>query len=631
MIHWVEILRVLLVITAVCFLISGLDDAFVDLYYYAWKLYRWLFVVRKYTPLSEDDLRKVEEKPIAIMVPAWQEHAVIARMLEHTLRTVDYDNYEIFVGTYPNDEATMMAVASVQDHNPRVHRIVCPHEGPTNKADCLNWVTEGIRLYEKTANKQFEIFVMHDSEDIVHPLTLKSMNYLIPRFDMVQLPVTPLEMPWKSFTAGTYLDEFAEFHGKDLLVRERIARMIPSAGVGTGFSRQGFDELASKTHNQLFNVETLTEDYDIGFRLKDLDRRSIILQFQIERAQVVQTGLFRKREKVKRVREWVTTREFFPVRFRDAVRQKSRWIVGIVFQGWRRLGWRGGWGMRYMLWRDRKALLGNFLNIAGYAIVFSMLGTYLYNAIANPVPPSYFPLLVRKGTWVWYVVWADTILMCHRFLQRAVAVWRFAGWGQAVLSIPRLFWGNVLNFAAVTRASWQFLKWMWTGRTIAWAKTDHAFPDEKQLVEFRRKLGDLLLENRFVSMSNLAHALKVQKETGERLGEVLIRLGYVDEDHLFSVLRMQSETGVAQSGRTMLGEMLMRAGVISGSQLEAALRLQKQTGKRLGVVLEEMGFISHEAVQAHLKRQFEMRSASIFVPDQVDAVGVGEPEVLTEG
>lgn len=606
--HWIEILRWVLAITAVCFLISGLDDLFVDVYYYGWKLYRRLYVAGKYAPLTEEDLRKPEEKPIAIMVPAWHEHVVIASMLEHTLRTLDYRNYEIFVGTYPNDEATMMAVASVQEHDPRVHRIVCPHDGPTNKADCLNWVTEGIRVYEKTANKQFEIFVMHDSEDIAHPLALKLMNYLIPRIDMVQLPVTPLEVPWRNFTAGTYLDEFAEFHGKDLLVRERVASMVPSAGVGTGFSRQAFDELASKTRNQLFNVETLTEDYDIGFRLKELARKSIILQFRIERAQIVRAGLFRKREKVKRVREWVTTREFFPMRFRDAVRQKSRWIVGIVFQGWHRLGWRGGVGMRYMLWRDRKALLGNFINIVGYVLVFAIFGTYLYNAIAHPEASSYFPVLVRKGTWTWYVVLAVTVLMCHRVLQRAIAVYRFAGWGQALLSIPRLVWGNVLNFAAVSRASWQFLKWSITGEKIAWAKTDHAFPDEKQLVEFRRKLGDLLLENRLVSMSQLTHALRIQKETGELLGEVLTRLGYIEQDHLHSTLRMQGGTALAQARPAMLGQLLLRAGIISGSQLETALLLQKQSGKLLGVVLEEMGCISNETTRAYLERQSAERA-----------------------
>jgi bacteriophage N4 adsorption protein B len=623
MIAWAKILYWSLVIAGVCFLFSGIDDLFVDAYYYIRKLYRRLFVAKKYPQLTEDDLRKVAEKPIAILVPAWQEQAVIAQMLEHTLRTVDYGDYEIFVGTYPNDEPTMMAVASVQERDARVHRIVCPHDGPTNKADCLNWVVEGIRLYEKTAGKRLEIFVMHDSEDIVHPLSLKLINYLIPRIHMVQLPVTPLEMPWTKFTAGTYLDEFAECHTKDLLVRERVSRMVPSAGVGTGFSRQALDELAGKTANQLFNIETLTEDYDIGFRLKDLAKKAILLQFRIERARVVRTGLFRKREKIKHVREWVATREFFPARFRDAVRQKSRWIVGIVFQGWRHLGWRGSAGMRYMLWRDRKALFGSFLNIVGYLLLFSLLGTYLYNLIATPEAPTHFPVLVREGTWLWYVILADTILMCHRIMQRALAVRRLASWPQALLSIPRLFWGNVLNFVAVSKATWHFLKSAWTGQKIAWAKTAHAFPDEKQLVEFRRKLGDLLLDNRLISMKQLAHAIEVQKQTGELLGETLIRLGYVQEEALVPVLRAQMRAGTAQPGRVLLGELLLRTGVITVGQLETALQRQKRSGRRLGAILEELGYISHEAVLRHLQRQSDILAGAAGAPEFARRAGVG--------
>src|SRR6516162_11214028 len=298
---WMAILRWFLIVAAVGFVLSGLDDLYVDAYYYIRWLYRRLFIVKRYPRLSEEDLRRVPEKRVAVMIPAWHEHAVIAQMLDHTL-CLDYGNYEIFVGTYPNDEPTMLAVSSLQERDLRVHRIVCPHDGPTNKADCLNWVFEGIRLQEKRTGERFEIFVIHDSEDIVHPLTLKLMNYLIPRIEMVQLPVVPLEMPWHHLTAGTYLDEFAEFHTKDLLVRERVARMIPSAGVGTGFSRGAFEELSRNKRNQLFNVETLTEDYDFGFRLKELHKKSILLHYSVERTQLVRAGWFGKREKLKKVR-----------------------------------------------------------------------------------------------------------------------------------------------------------------------------------------------------------------------------------------------------------------------------------------------------------------------------------------
>ncbi len=59
---------------------------------------------------------------------------------------------------------------------------------------------------------------------MVHPLSMELFNHLIPRKDMVQLPVIPMEMPLRHFTAGTYMDEFAESHTKDLLVRSASPR-----------------------------------------------------------------------------------------------------------------------------------------------------------------------------------------------------------------------------------------------------------------------------------------------------------------------------------------------------------------------------------------------------------------------
>lgn len=536
---WFDFLRWFLVVAAIGFILSGADDLFVDVYYYWRRLYRRLLVAKKYSKLTEEDLRTGAEQPIAVMIACWQEQAVIGKMLENTLKWLDYRHYEVFVGTYPNDEDTMLAVAAVQERDPRVHRIVCPHHGPTSKGDCLNWVFEGIRLHEKQHGKKFAAFVIHDSEDIIHPLSLKLYNHLIPRVHMVQLPVVPLEMSWRHFTAGTYLDEFAEFHTKDLLVRERVSGMIPSAGVGTALSREAVELLAASRKNQLFSVETVTEDYDFGFRLKELELKAILLQFAIERTQVVRTGLFRRREALRKVKELVATREFFPARFGDAVRQKQRWIFGIVFQGWKQIGWTGGSGMRYMIWRDRKALFTNVINIAGYILLVLYLGTLLAVWVWPRLARPRLPILVPHGSTVWTLVVVATGLMAHRWIQRIVAVRRVAGWHQAVLSIPRVVWGNLINFTAVWGASRQFLSWRKTGGRVAWAKTTHAFPSEAHLVEFRRKLGDLLLENRLLSLNHLQHAMEVQQQTGERLGDVLTRLGYIEEADLTPVLAGQ--------------------------------------------------------------------------------------------
>ena len=87
------------------------------------------------------------------MIPAWDEKAVIFRMLLNTVATVDYRNYHIFVGTYPNDEATKMEVEKAREIYPNIDVIVTPSDGPTNKADCLNWLSRAYGSSRKTTTR----------------------------------------------------------------------------------------------------------------------------------------------------------------------------------------------------------------------------------------------------------------------------------------------------------------------------------------------------------------------------------------------------------------------------------------------------------------------------------------------
>ncbi|UPT75143.1 MAG: glycosyl transferase family protein [Elusimicrobiota bacterium] len=519
--------------TAVAILVSGLDDMFIDVWYYAGEARRRLRPVgrRKY---SEAELRALPEQAIAIMIPAWHEDAVIAHMLRNTLKTVEYANYDIFIGTYPNDEATMLAVASVAESEPRIHRIVTPNDGPTNKADCLNWIIAGIKRYDKEHSRDYKIYMLHDSEDLVHPLSFKLMNAHVPAHaSMAQLPVVPFESPAKELTAGTYLDEFAESHLKDMVVRERLSGMVPSAGVGTGFSSAALDRLALKHNNQIFNVNTFTEDYDLAFRLNAIGEKSILLQYFVEKTRVSGRGLAIERE-------LVGTREYFPDNFHDAVRQKARWTLGIVFHGWRERGWEGGPALRYMIWRDRKTLLTNSVNMLGYLLLLDGLASAYLGLHLTGEPFARIP----EGSWVWNVIAVDGLLLFNRCVQRVVTIARVSNRRQAALSLPRIIWGNVINFFAVAKASWLFGRATLTGKQPVWAKTAHAFPTEEQLMGYKRKLGDLLLEARLLTLTHLTEALAKQKESGRLLGDILVDLGYVSEDDVVSVLGGQLKVDV---------------------------------------------------------------------------------------
>lgn len=263
-------LEVVTAVVGVIILLSSLDDLFIDAWFWLRELKRSLTVKRRYTPLSAEQLRAKEEQPLAIMVPAWLEYDVISSMLETMVSTLEYKNYMIFAGTYQNDQRTIDEVERMRRRYRQLVRVEVPHDGPTCKADCLNWIVQAIFAQDEKQPVPFAGVILHDSEDVLHPLELKYYNYLLPRIDFIQLPVTSLERHWYELVAGTYMDEFAEWHTKDLVVRESLSKMVPSAGVGTCFSRHALVELAAETNNQPFNTDTLTEDYDIG------DRKSVV-------------------------------------------------------------------------------------------------------------------------------------------------------------------------------------------------------------------------------------------------------------------------------------------------------------------------------------------------------------------
>ncbi len=481
--------KALLAVVGIVCLLSGIDDFFIDVCF-------MVMAVRRYRPaelerpLTEAELCAGLEQPIAIMVPAWDESAVIRRMVDNILNSVRYGNYHVFVGTYPNDPATQREVDAVAASFPNVHRVVCPNAGPTCKSDCLNWIYQAILDCEASEGITFQVFVIHDAEDLPHALSFKVFNRLMPRHDMVQLPVLCLPFAWHRFTGGHYLDEFAEQHFKDVPVRQFLTGSIPAAGVGCAFSRRAFRLLARDSDNQVFSLDSLTEDYELGLRLGRYRLSQVFVKAAIER-RVIEPGRLTGRPRQVTTREYVATWEYFPSKFRQARRQKSRWILGITLQGWKGLGWRGDLWTKYALFRDRKGLLTNQIVMLGYVAVAFVVTVWITTVV---VADAYrYPPLVETGSWVWYVMWVNAGFMGERLLQRALCVQRFYGWRQAALAVPRQIWSNVVNFAATSRALRLYARHLVTGSPIAWDKTGHVFPSEAELLRRRQGAGEFLV------------------------------------------------------------------------------------------------------------------------------------------
>jgi adsorption protein B len=534
---WIAILvfatQFLLAGCGIVFFVSGIDDLFIDISYVIWRKRARLSPCAVHPSGPEGRLSVLAEQAVAIMIPAWHEAAVIRPMLTNTLRTVAYTNYHIFVGTYPNDPETQSEVGKVSAEFPNVHRVVCENAGPTCKADCLNWIFQSIRRYETEHHTVFSIVLMQDCEDCVHPLCLKVFNDLVPQYDMVQLPVFPLVEQSNLFTSGHYIDEFAEYHGKDIFIRALLSRAIPAAGVGCAFSRNALTRLADNNNKELFNTSSLTEDYEFGLRLGSLGMRSVFLN-QFMPHFTAKDDAWRPRDRADR---WIAVREYFPSTFKAAVIQKARWVVGIAIQGWRNIGWKGNLAMRYMLFRDRKAIVTNQVSLLGYAIVVFVVSFQMYTWL---VPDSYrYPPLVERGSWLWNLLLVNLGFLGNRLGWRFYCVRRIYGYKQAFLALPRQIWANLINGCATNRAIYLFARSTILRRKIAWDKTAHVLPSPISIGTYRRRIGELLIEQGLISNEQLQQALAVQERFAAPIGFILVSVGCIRDRELIPALAQQ--------------------------------------------------------------------------------------------
>ncbi|MBN8539484.1 MAG: glycosyltransferase [Deltaproteobacteria bacterium] len=437
----------------------AVDDLFIDL----------MSAIKRLRPkaVGKDELRswrQQSQKNIAVVVANWHEEDVIERMLRGNLSRLEYARVWFFVGVYPNDEATVEAARRAARNDSRVVVVENPVPGPTTKGQMLNVIFRRTFEVESRIGSQFDIFLMHDSEDVLHPQSLLMINAeMTSGFDFVQIPVFSFARKASMIVGSTYIDEFAEIHTKDLLVRDYLKAGIPSAGVGTAISRRLVQNLMSTQHGSVLNETSLTEDYILGLTTAHLGYRSKFVSRYIPH--------YDRNGKLVR-REFIATREYFPSEWGRAVRQKGRWIHGIVLQGRRLLKFEGSPARRYFLMRDRKGPVTAIVGVLGVMVLLGNLllrtfapdvyETQILPLFSSPIIVSLFGFNLMAGTF--------------RAAQRGYAVWLTQDMATACLSLFRIPVGNFLNFAAVLRAISQDRVARSTGAAPKWTKTIHELP-----------------------------------------------------------------------------------------------------------------------------------------------------------
>jgi len=147
----------------------------------------------------------------------------------------------------------------------------------------------------------------------------------------------------------------------------------------------------------------------------------------------------------------------------------------------------------------------------------------------------------------------------------------------------------------------------------------------------KRKLGEILLDHKFITEDQLAQGIEEQKISKKRLGEILTELGFVTQEKLAQALAAQLEK-LAPEGPLLvipplikskkLGEILLNYSLITKDQLAKGIEEQKRTNRRLGEVLTEMGWVNEEklarALSAQLGIPYVDLNTVVVEPEAID-------------
>lgn len=434
----------LLLFAAVWFALGALDEIAVD------GLWLWLRLTGRVRTGRVDRQATAPLRGVAaVLVPAWREADVIGTTIRHALSVWPQADLRLYVGCYRNDPATLAALIGIGG-DPRLRIVIHNREGPTTKADCLNRLYAAVVEDEQRGGYRARAIILHDAEDMVHPAGLALLDQGLDTADFVQLPVRAEPQPQSPWIGGHYCDEFAESHGKAMVVRDWLGAGLPAAGVGCAFSRAAIEAIAEQRGGRdPFAAECLTEDYEFGLLIREVGRHGRFVRMRDADGALV------------------ATREFFPARLVPAVRQKTRWLHGIAFQGWERLGWKARPAELWMRLRDRRGPMTAIVLAAAYLLLPIALVLVLAQWAGVYAPPPVSPVL--HG-----LLQVNFAALLWRLAARVAFTTREFGWREGLRAIPRLPVANVIAIMAGRRALSAYIATLRFGRPAQWDHTVHS-------------------------------------------------------------------------------------------------------------------------------------------------------------
>uniref|UniRef100_UPI001409B05B glycosyltransferase family 2 protein n=1 Tax=Altererythrobacter segetis TaxID=1104773 RepID=UPI001409B05B len=233
-----------------------------------------------------------------------------------------------------------------------------------------------------------------------------------------------------------------------MVVRGELGAALPAAGVGCAFSRPLLGAIAENMPGAgPFATDSLTEDYELGLKIKAAGGTAWFLRARGEDGQLV------------------ATRACFPPTLSQAVRQKARWVHGIALQGWDRLGWSGGPAERWMRLRDRRGPLAALVLFAAYLLLVLSTVQWLIDLFGFGRPWQSSGVLDA-------MLWANLASFLWRAVMRFAFTAREYGWAEGFRAMLRIPSANFIAIMAGWRALAAYVASLFGARP-RWEKTAH--------------------------------------------------------------------------------------------------------------------------------------------------------------
>ncbi len=258
-------------------------------------------------------------------------------------------------------------------------------------------------------------------------------------------------------------------------MRERLVGSVPSAGVGTCFSRRALlsadrrDRQSAVQHRRVSPKTTTSARVSRRWACNPSSRA-----FRAVRD--TPQGVVRLRPRTRHHGDDAFMRaRVFPRYVSHALIGNARWTLGIGLQGWKQTGWSGRSRIAYLLFRDRKGIVTAFVGMIAYGLVIQFL---LFAGARSARPDAgLIASPFADSPWLRALLWANAVARSccascsastssRACMAGSTACWRCHAWWSS----------NFINFMAVARAWKMFIVHLVTGKRLAWDKTMHDFP-----------------------------------------------------------------------------------------------------------------------------------------------------------